>query len=50
MIRDTLTCSLSKDVPKQRFLESALTKFSTVSNFGSKLAMAIIFFFKMFKI
>ena len=37
-------------VMKQRFLESVLTKFFTVGNFGKTLAMTNIFSFKMFKI
>ena len=38
------TCSLSKRVLKQSFLESGLTKFFTVCNFGNTLAMTSIFF------
>ena len=50
IIRDTFTCLLSKGVPKRHFLQGGVTKFSTVCNFGSTLAMTMIFFFKMFKI
>ena len=48
--RDTFTRWLSKRVLKRRFLQSAVTKFSTVCNFGNTLAMTIIFFFKIFQI
>ena len=36
-------------VLKLRFLESALMKFFTVSNFGNTLAMTIMFFSKCLK-
>ena len=36
-------------VVKLRFLESALMKFFTVSNFGNTLAMTIMFFSKCLK-
>ena len=47
---DSLTCWLSKGVLERCFLESVLTKFFTFCNFQNKVGMAIIFFFKMFKI
>ena len=49
-IRDTFTFWLSKRVPKRCFLQSNMTKFFTVCNFGNKLAMNIIFLIKLFKI
>ena len=45
-----LTCWLSKDVLKQRFLESGLSKSLTFSNRENTLAIMIIFFSKIFKI
>ena len=48
--RGTFIFWLSKRVPKQRFLQSNLTKFFTVCSFGNKLAMNIIFLIKLFKI
>ena len=47
---DTFTCRLSKRVLRQRFLQSGVTKFLIVCNFGNTLAMTIIFFFKISKI
>ena len=47
---DHLTCWLSKDVLKQRFLESGLSKSLTFSNCENTLAIMIIFFSKIFKI
>ena len=47
---DSLTCWLSKGVLERCFLESVLTKFFTFCNFQNKVGMAIIFFFKTFKI
>ena len=47
---DPLTCWLSKGVPERYFLESGLTTLFTFCNFRNKVGMAIIFFFKMFKI
>ena len=46
----SLTCWLSKEFLKRCFLKSGLTKSFTVCNFRNKVAMTIIFFFKMFKI
>ena len=40
---------LGKYLPKHCFLNSGLTKSFTVCNFRNKIAMRIIFFFKMFK-
>ena len=48
-IRDTLTCRLSKRVPRRPLLQSCVTKFFIVCNFGNTLAMTIIIFFKMCK-
>ena len=45
-----LTCWISKEVLKRRFLESGLTKSLTVFNFRNSIAMTIIFYWKMFKI
>ena len=47
---DLLICWLSKVVLERCFLESGLTTFFTFCNFRNKVGMAIIFFFKMFKI
>ena len=47
---DSLTCWLSKGVLERCFLESGLTKSFTFCNFRKKVGMAIILFFKMFKI
>ena len=47
---DILTCWLSKDALKRRFLESVLTKFLTFCNFGKTLAMTIFICLKMFKV
>ena len=47
---DPLICWLSNGVLKWCFLEIALTKSLTVCNFWNEVAMAIILFFKMFKI
>ena len=44
-ILDAFTCWMWKRVLKRRFLESGLTKISTVCNFGNRLAMTIMFFF-----
>ena len=49
-IWETLSCWVSKRVPKRRFFQIVLTEFFTVFNFGNTLAMSIIFFFKMFEI
>ena len=45
-----LTCWLLKGVLKWCILESGLTTFFTLFNLRNKVAMAIIFFSKMFKI
>ena len=45
-----LTCWLSKDVLRRRWIVSGVTKPYTVANFGNTLAMTIFFFLKMFKI
>ena len=47
---DPLTRLLSKGVLERCFLESGPTKFFTFCNFRNKVGLAIIFFFKMFKI
>ena len=47
---DPSTCWLSRGVLKRCFLKSGLTKSFTVCNFRNKVAMTIIFFFKMLKI
>ena len=47
---DPLTCWLSRGVLTWCFLKSGLTKSFTVCNFQKKVAMTIIFFFKMFEI
>ena len=47
---EAFKCWLSKRVLNWPFSESGISKFFTVSNFGNAVAMAIIFFFKMFKI
>ena len=49
-IWDYFTCWLSKRFLKHRFLKSPLTKIFTVCNFGNRLAMTSILFFRMFKI
>ena len=49
-VRNAFTCWLSKRALKRRLLESVLTKFFTVCNFGNTLDMTIIFSFKMLKI
>ena len=49
-VGDLLICWLSKVVLERCFLESGLTTFFTFCNFRNKVGMAIIFFFKMFKI
>ena len=45
-----LTCSLSKDVFRRRWIVSSVTKPWTVANFGKTLTIKIFFFWKMFKI
>ena len=45
-----LTCWLSKDVFRRRWIMSAVTRRWTVANFGNTLAMTIFFFLKLFKI
>ena len=45
-----ITCSFLKEFLKSCFLDSGLTKFFTLCNFRNKVGMAIILFFKMFKI
>ena len=47
---DPLTCWLSTGALERCFSDSGLTKSLTVCNFRNKVAMTIIFFFKMFKI
>ena len=47
---DPLTCSLKKKVLKQHFLESALAKSLTGSNFGNTQATTTIFFLRKIKI
>ena len=47
---DPLTCWQSEGVLERCFLKSGLTTFFTFCNFRNKVGMAIIFFFKMFKI
>ena len=47
---DALICWLSKALLKRCFMESGLTKSFTICNFCNKVAMMIIFFFKMFNI
>ena len=49
-IWDAFTCFLSKRVLKQHFLESGLTKFFTVCNFGNTLAKVMVLLFKRVKI
>ena len=49
-IWDTFTCWLWKRVLNRSFLENGLTKIFRVCNFGYKLAVTIILFFKKFKI
>ena len=49
-VSDPLTCSPSKGVLERCFLKSGLITFFTLCNFRNKVAMRIIFFFKMFKI
>ena len=44
-----LTCWLSKDVLRRRWIVSGVTKPWTVANFGNTLPMTIFFFLKMFK-
>ena len=46
---NTLTCWVSKGVPKPWFLESGLTKSLTVLNFRNKVGMTIIIFSKCYK-
>ena len=45
-----LTCWLSKDVLRRRWIVSGVTKPWKVANFGNTLAMTIFFFLKMFQI
>ena len=45
-----LTCWLSKDVLRRRWIVSGVTKPWTVANFGNTLAMTIFFFWKIFEI
>ena len=45
-----LTCWLSKDVLRRRWIVSGVTKPWTVANFGKPLAMTMFFFLKLFKI
>ena len=45
-----LTCWLSKDVLRRRWIVSGVTKPWTVANFGNTLAMTMFFFLKLFKI
>ena len=45
-----ITCWFLKEFLKSCFLDSGLTKFFTLCNFRNKVGMAIILFFKMFKI
>ena len=47
IVWDPLTCWVWKDVPRQRFLESVLTKSLTDCNLGNALGMTTIFFFKI---
>ena len=49
-VLDPLKCWLWKGALKGCVLESSVTKCLRVSNFRNKVAMTIIFFFKMFKI
>ena len=49
-ISDAFTYWLPKPVLKRFSLESVLTKFFTVCNFGNTLGMTMTFSFKMFKI
>ena len=45
-----LTCWLSKDVLRRRWIVSGVTKPRRVANFGNKWAMTMFFFLKLFKI
>ena len=45
-----LTCWLSKDVLRRRWILSGVTKPWTVANFGNTLAMTIFFIWKIFEI
>ena len=47
---NSLTCWLSKNVLRRRWIVSGVTKPSTVANFGYTLAMMIFFFLKMCKV
>ena len=49
-VSGSLTCWLSKEFLLRCFLKSGLTKSFRVCNFRNKVAMTIMFFFKMFKI
>ena len=45
-----LTCCFSKGPFKRKFLDSYLTTYFGVRNFGNTSAMRVIFFLKIFKI
>ena len=45
-----LTCWLSKNVLRRRWIVSGVTEPWTVANFGNTLSVTIFFFLKMFKI
>ena len=47
---NNLTCWLSKEVLRQRWIVSGVTKPWTVANLGKTLATTIFYFLKMFKI
>ena len=49
-VRNCLTCWLSNDVLRPRWIVSGVTKPWTVANFGNTLAMKIFFCLKLFKI
>ena len=49
-VNNRLTCWLSKDVLRRRWIVSGVTKPYTVVNFGNTLAMTLFFFLKIFKI
>ena len=45
-VGNRLTCLLSKDVLRRRWIVSAVTNTWTLANFGNTLAMTILFFFE----
>ena len=49
-ISNRLTCWMSKDVLRRRWIVIGVTNPWTVANFGNTIAMTIFFFMKMFKI